>query len=59
MGIRSEKNYEDAVNRWTSKGDEEWAKAKNGDGGEHYKKASDNYANAKRNQEKLDDLRKK
>lgn len=54
MGIRSKKNYEDAVERWTHKGDQEWAKAKNGEGGEHYKKARAYYDNAKRNQEKLD-----
>lgn len=28
MGIRSKKNYEDAVDRWTRKGNQEWAKAK-------------------------------
>lgn len=54
MGIRSEKNYVDAVERWTKKGDKEWAKAKNGEGGQHYQKAREYYDNAKRNQEKLD-----
>lgn len=53
MGIRSKKNYEDAVERWTHKGDQEWAKAKNGEGGEHYQKAREYYDNAKANQEKL------
>lgn len=54
MGIRSQENYENAVKRWTHNGDKEWAKAKNGEGGEHYQKARQCYDNAKRNQEKLD-----
>ena len=53
MGIRSKKNYEDAIERWEHKGAQEWAKAKNNEGGEHYEKARQCYNNAKANREKL------
>lgn len=53
------KRFESTAQTYKKKGQREWAKAKNGQGGEHYAKARDAFDRAKRNQAKADDLRRK
>lgn len=50
------KRYESTAARFEEKGKREWAYAKNDKGGEHYNKARDAFARAKRNQDKADAL---
>jgi len=50
------KRYQSTADTYKKKGDREWAKAKNDEGGYHYEKARDAYDRAKRNQEKADKM---
>lgn len=51
------KRFEATADTYDKKGRREWAYAKNGKGGDHYTKARDAFARAKRNKEKADKLR--
>lgn len=53
------KRFETTAQTYKKKGQREWAKAKNGQGGEHYGRARDAFDRAKRNQAKADELRGK
>lgn len=51
------KRYESTADTYQSKGNREWAYAKNGKGDEHYAKAKEAYEKAKINREKAEKLR--
>lgn len=51
------KRFEHTAETYENKGKREWAKAKNGQGGEHYAVARDAFDRAKRNREKADKLK--
>ena len=51
------KRFDSTADTYDKKGRREWAKAKNGQGGEHYAIARDAFDRAKRNREKADALR--
>lgn len=53
------KRFESTSAFYKEKGDREWAYAKNGLGGEHYGNARKAYDNAKRFQDKADNLKNK
>ena len=51
------KRFESTAETYENKGKREWAKAKNGQGDEHYGIAKDAYNRAKRNREKAEKLK--
>jgi len=55
--MKSKETYQKVANTFTKRGDKEWAKAKNGEGGEHYQNARQNYATAKKAQDKADSMK--
>jgi len=46
--MKSKETYQKVAETFKKKGDKEWAKAKNDEGGQHYEKARKAYATAKR-----------
>ncbi len=52
------KKYMSTADTYQKKGAKEWAKAKNGDGGEHYQRAKQAYETARVCREKAEQLQK-
>ena len=50
--MKSKETYEKVAETFKKKGDKEWAKAKNGEGGHHYENAKKAYETAKKAQAK-------
>ncbi|WP_019673268.1 hypothetical protein [Psychrobacter lutiphocae] len=54
----SKETYEKVIEHNMQKGDKEWAKAKNGEGGKHYHNAKKSYNTAEKARKALDELDK-
>lgn len=50
-GDKTKDTYEKVAQHWEKKGKISWAKAKNDEGGHHYKQARDSFDRAKRARE--------